>query len=210
MARLSNDQKALLDEMMQKKICTAATEVILEYGLQKITMSKVAKAAGIAKGTIYNYFKDKKELMQVIADSIFKPLEKRIREIAASTCDPLTRLRKIAEALLETFSKHRKIFALIHEANMIGMLERKSQPFEKRKMILEIIREICKDAISKNIIRPENPETIAEVFLGMIMSVNVSKMTTNTQRPVSADLETIMCIFTQGLQTNQNEEITNE
>jgi AcrR family transcriptional regulator len=60
MARLSNEQKALIDEMMQEKICTAATEVILEYGVQEMTMSKVAKAAGIAKGTIYNYFKDKK------------------------------------------------------------------------------------------------------------------------------------------------------
>ena len=206
MARLSNEQKALLDEMMQEKICTAATEVILEYGVQKMTMSKVAKAAGIAKGTIYNYFKDKKELMQVIANSIFMPLEQRIRGIAISSDDPLTKLQELARALLETFSKHRKVFVLIHEANMIGMLEKKSQPFEKRKMILEIIRKICSDAIDLKIIRPENPETIAEVFLGMVMSVNVSKMTTNTHRPVSADLETIMSIFTRGLQMETQEE----
>jgi AcrR family transcriptional regulator len=211
MARLSNEQKALIDEMMQEKICTAATEVILEYGVQEMTMSKVAKAAGIAKGTIYNYFKDKKELMQVIADSIFKPLEQRIRETAASAHDPLDKLREIAGTLLETFNKYRKVFVLIHEANMIGMLERKSQPFEKRKVILGIIRKICDDAIAENIIKPENTETIAEVFLGMVMSINISKMTANIQRPVSADLETIMSIFTQGLQTKQqNEETVNE
>ena len=57
MARFSKEQKAVLDQLMYKQICEAAIRVIVDYGIEQMTMDKVAENAGVAKGTLYNYFK---------------------------------------------------------------------------------------------------------------------------------------------------------
>ncbi|MCG8699948.1 MAG: TetR/AcrR family transcriptional regulator [Bacteroidales bacterium] len=45
-------------------IFKASLELILNEGIAGITMSKLAKKAGIATGTLYIYFKNKEELLQ--------------------------------------------------------------------------------------------------------------------------------------------------
>jgi TetR/AcrR family transcriptional regulator, repressor of fatR-cypB operon len=37
--------------------------MILEYGLQDISMSQIAQRAGVGMGTIYNYFASKEDLV---------------------------------------------------------------------------------------------------------------------------------------------------
>ncbi|MDD5727414.1 MAG: TetR/AcrR family transcriptional regulator [Victivallales bacterium] len=198
MARLSIKQRAALDELMQKNICAAATGVIVEHGIQKMTMDKVAEAAGIAKGTIYNYFHDRKELLQTIAGSIFNPLERQITEISQSALAPLKKLYETAKVLLETFNRHKKLFVLMHEANVSGMFGKNSRPLENREKLLAVIRKICEQAISEQSVKPENPDILAEIFLGMVMSINISKIGSTAERPAEADLKVIMSVFTKG------------
>ena len=44
-------------------ILTATLELISEEGLQSITFSKIFKRANVGSGTVYNYFKNKEELV---------------------------------------------------------------------------------------------------------------------------------------------------
>lgn len=64
--------KKLLEEYMlseedmtpsQKKIAEAALRLFAEKGFEASTTSEIAKAAGVAEGTIYKYFKTKKDLL---------------------------------------------------------------------------------------------------------------------------------------------------
>ncbi len=50
----------------QEEILTAAVSVFSEKGYAGATTSEVAKAAGVAEGTIFRYFKTKKDLLTAI------------------------------------------------------------------------------------------------------------------------------------------------
>jgi AcrR family transcriptional regulator len=64
MARRSNRAGNTVDRM--EDILTAAVSVFSEKGYAGATTSEVARAAGVAEGTIFRYFKTKKEMLSAI------------------------------------------------------------------------------------------------------------------------------------------------
>jgi len=47
---------------MEQQIQAAAEKLFLHYGFRKTSVDQIAREAGIGKGTIYNYFRNKEEL----------------------------------------------------------------------------------------------------------------------------------------------------
>ena len=50
-------------ERKRKRIIDIATSLFLELGYRKTSIDKIARQAGVAKGTVYIYFKSKNELL---------------------------------------------------------------------------------------------------------------------------------------------------
>ncbi len=49
----------------KKLIVEAAAKSFSEFGYKATTMDHVARSAGVGKGTIYTFFKNKEELLQL-------------------------------------------------------------------------------------------------------------------------------------------------
>ena len=89
---------AIIVDKVQKRrdIAMACTELLLEKGIKKITVAEVAKTAGVAKGSIYDYFKNKEDI-------VFEVIRSHIEEYHNEF------LSKIA---LENKSTREKVFLL--------------------------------------------------------------------------------------------------
>jgi len=70
--------KIVNKEQMKEDILKASLSAFLKYGFHKATMEKIAKEAGIAKGTLYLYFSSKEELTQSISQAHFSKLKERL------------------------------------------------------------------------------------------------------------------------------------
>ena len=57
------DEKVKRDKPKYKQIVDAAVIVIAENGYHQAQVSKIAKEAGVADGTIYLYFKNKEDIL---------------------------------------------------------------------------------------------------------------------------------------------------
>jgi AcrR family transcriptional regulator len=79
----------------RRRILTAATDLFVQYGYRKTSIEEVAGAAGVAKGTVYLYYRNKAELLlHAIA------LEKRgyvakLQPLLAAEVAPLRRLQAL-------------------------------------------------------------------------------------------------------------------
>lgn len=62
MARIINKEEKRCD------IALSAIELFCEKGIQQTSIDQIAKSAGVAKGTIYLYFKNKEEIVFTIWD----------------------------------------------------------------------------------------------------------------------------------------------
>jgi AcrR family transcriptional regulator len=67
-----------------REICAAALDVFAEKGFAAAKLEEIARRAGVSKGTLYLYFKDKQELFRaVVRDSIAPNIEALTSAIAA-------------------------------------------------------------------------------------------------------------------------------
>ena len=65
-------------------IVEKATNLFLEHGFEKTTMSDIAKDSDFAKGTLYLYFKNKEDIIKEIKKNIFEIFLVKMKNIVES------------------------------------------------------------------------------------------------------------------------------
>ncbi|MED0736834.1 TetR/AcrR family transcriptional regulator [Aneurinibacillus thermoaerophilus] len=105
-----------MNRSFQQRILEAAHKVFIENGYRQSDMRSIAREAGIAVGTIYNYYPNKAVLYQEILTGQWSELEQAIFRM---TCDrelePLLRLHNITDCLLKFVSQHSSFWREIME-----------------------------------------------------------------------------------------------
>jgi AcrR family transcriptional regulator len=83
-------------------ILDAALTVFAERGYEAARLDDVTTKAGIAKGTLYLYFKDKEALFEEVVRGAASPIIERLGAIAAA---PELSMSTMLEAMFELFEK---------------------------------------------------------------------------------------------------------
>jgi len=78
----------------KKKILISAIKIIGEKGFQNATIAEIAKDAGVGDATIYEYFKNKEDLLLAIPVEITKGLIPQINDHMMGIKGALNKLRK--------------------------------------------------------------------------------------------------------------------
>jgi AcrR family transcriptional regulator len=106
MSPRSEQQFLALREKSRAKIIEAATVLFAQNGFHRTSISAIAKAAGVSKGLMYNYFESKESLLDAILLKGFEDIDGPMQQLSELR-DPHEKLHTIVEA---TFSmvRHRK------------------------------------------------------------------------------------------------------
>jgi AcrR family transcriptional regulator len=62
--------QAKLEQLRREQILEAAVKVFAEKGFRAAKMQEVANAAGVANGTVYNYFRSKDEVLLALLERL--------------------------------------------------------------------------------------------------------------------------------------------
>lgn len=87
-------------ERKRQRILKEAAELFLQYGYRRASVDEIARNAGVAKGTVYLYFKTKVDLLMHAIALEKKRYFKEIRPIFSPKLSPRDRARKWVEAML--------------------------------------------------------------------------------------------------------------
>jgi AcrR family transcriptional regulator len=81
MTRMPDPIQELVTAARRKQILDAATQVFAEKGFHRATIKDIARVAGIADGTVYNYFGSKADVLLGILDRL-NETEQREEQLA--------------------------------------------------------------------------------------------------------------------------------
>lgn len=70
MGRKSTDKKRNTNELKREKYLNLLTQTFKVHGLRKYTMDGIAKELNITKATLYQYFKSKDEMVEIILERV--------------------------------------------------------------------------------------------------------------------------------------------
>lgn len=146
------------------EILLAAHRLFVRYGFKKTTMDDLAAEAGVGKGTIYYYFRSKKELLLGYADMCLHENNARVEEALAEPGHFVERLTRVMRAKFLGIYDH--VHAGPHGEEIFNelfpvLLERHLEEICRTKQLLVALLVDARDA---GTVRVEDPERASHML----------------------------------------------
>lgn len=103
-------KEEVLEAFRCASIQDAAMAVIGRKGIDETTIQDIADEAGVAKGTVYVYFRDRDELLARTADRLFENLLAELTPAFEAGGPFAEKLQGLAVRQLRFFDEHRALF----------------------------------------------------------------------------------------------------
>lgn len=136
-------------EEKQRGLLMSAAEVFAEVGMEKASMSLIAKHASVSKSLLYHYYPSKEELIFAIISTHLEDLVAAIEEADDESLPPQKRLRQLVGTVLECYKG-------ADNAHKVQLNAAWALPDDKRQQIYTIERGIVKRF--SRVLREINPD----------------------------------------------------
>lgn len=160
----------------KKQIFSAALEAFAQYGYERTSIAIICKKAGIARPTLYQYFKDKRSVFRDLLESHLIGIHERIhaRQQANDGNKSLSQLEKmnsIHREILKEFATNRDFYTILFK-------EAKARNAETEDIVDSIIqgmmggflKEFKENPVAKKISK-KDMEFIVMYMIGGLMQI---------------------------------------
>lgn len=152
---------------LRATILQAAQDLFLEEGFEKFSMRRLARKIGYSPTTLYNYFKDKQDLIYSLCEDLFASYLDALQQLAELEANPLERLKGFFLLSIRFGCSHRDHYrvAFFSSEAVYGPPEEfMSRDSLARKSYL-FIRQVVADCIAGGKFRLADPEVVTQAFL---------------------------------------------
>jgi TetR/AcrR family fatty acid metabolism transcriptional regulator len=176
-------------------ILQAAKTVLAAKGLDAITMDDVAREAGLAKGTLFLYYRSKDDLIRAIFISWVETLGEKFEALAAAGLPPERLLRDTVLALLDQFDRRRDITGYSIGMPVPGGRAELQERFAGNMKRIAAILGLCAEG---GLLELEDPLFAASALFGLCRGSNTYARTIGRRLPVEERADRIIKIFLNG------------
>jgi TetR/AcrR family transcriptional regulator len=128
-----------LDPEKQDRIINAAIKEFAQKGYDNASTNEMVKEAGISKGLLFHYFKNKKQLFFFLFDYCYNLVaEEFYKKVDLDETDFFKRIRQAVQIKMDLQTKYPEILTFIQEAFMQDSPEIKDE-FDKKKQELNAV-----------------------------------------------------------------------
>lgn len=204
MARRSRARAATRDDK-RERILAGAIEAFSRAGFHRTRVSDVARAAGVADGTIYLYFRDKNELLEAIFASAMERFHQEGDDYVLSDADPVGQLRRLCEMQLRLLGQDRELAAVFqidlrHSLAFLGEISRRTL-----RPHLDFIAEIVRSGQEDGAFEAElDPAVAAAMVFGVLDQLSTNWVLSRRNYRLEAQAETAAAFLLRALGSSDN------
>jgi AcrR family transcriptional regulator len=198
--------KVVDKEEKKREIVMAAMQVFSEKGVVNTKMIDIAQAAGIGKGTIYEYFKNKDDIFINLYQIHFSEITNEIASVLDKFDDPLTKMKQFISLTITSIIDEHSNFAEImldvwaegirtHNENINKVINLDEIYDQYRVLIIKILQE----GIDKKIFKPMNTTSVASLVIGALDGIMLQWMMQRDLFDVTSLIESTINIFLNGI-----------
>src|SRR2546423_5367928 len=184
----------------REAIMRAATKVFARNGYFNSKVADIARAAGVADGTVYLYFKSKEEILRSIFERNTSEAVRAGREELAKIEDPREKLRRIALLHLERLGDDRDL-AVVFQVELRGstkfMEEFSAAGFAE---YLKLIRSTFEEGQRAGVFRAElNAKVVAKILFGALDEMATNWILSKRRYKLAPMADQVLDIFLNGV-----------
>ncbi|HTR04722.1 MAG TPA: TetR/AcrR family transcriptional regulator [Thermoanaerobaculia bacterium] len=181
-------------QVKEQAILDAATRVFAARPFHEVLIDMIAADAGIGKGTIYRYFETKEELYFATVVHVMETLAAELEERTRVQQSAAMKLEAIATVILERFWDRRYLLPFFQRDERFPSLE--VELIKRREPILRVVQEAILAGIERREFRGIDARIGADLFLGMVRSMNLFHTASDRLEDLVAQL---MSVFRDGV-----------
>jgi len=197
-------KEEVVQEFRIQSIQEATMRVIARKGMAAATMQEIADEAGVAKGTIYLYFRDRDELVEKTFETAMAQLGDRID---ASLERELTFEEKLREAIavrLAFFRENREFFRLylslrMPEGTPQQQRRQKRTCHPQYRTRVQKFAEVLKEAMERGEIRHVEQYRLALFVIEGSTAIILDRLNEETPSPEEEDVEFMVRLILDGV-----------
>lgn len=203
---MARSKEEVVQEFRIQSIRDAAMRVIARKGMAAATMQEIADEAGISKGTIYLYFRDRDELVEKTFESAMSDLHNRVEEALEKEGTFEEKLRSVLAAQIGFFQANREFFRLYlslryPEGNAQQQRRQKRHCAPQYKSRVERIAGVLREAMARGEIRQLDPMRLALFIIEGSNAVIIERVLDEAPPPAEADIELIAGMILGGIRS---------
>lgn len=155
-------KKALMDRLIREEVVSIVLELIKEDAA--ITMDEVALRCGVAKGTLYNYFRNKKDLLTYVHEQVVLPIKKNTYRLFDDAITPEEKIHAFVDRVFAFHEEFPLYFKYIQS-------QRSAAEAISEKMTLTVmpLAKVCEEGISQGVFIDVNPHVMAAAVFGTVI-----------------------------------------
>jgi len=190
----------IVEQFRSQGIREAAMRVVSRKGYDHVTVQDIADEAGVAKGTVYLYFKSRDDVLEKTMSSSFEGFHILIREAISRGQTFRERVGEVVQAQLDYFEQNQEFFRLyLAMAEPLG--ERRLRKHASYRTHIAQLVSMVEDAVAKGEVRASPPERIAIALASVIRDIGLQRMTEKTKRPLAEDMAFVRDFICRGIAT---------
>ena len=185
------------------QILEAGEKLFAKKGFYPTTMEEVARAAGLAKGTIYLHFDDKRDLFFSIIEKKLDILLEKIEKEMRKDEFPSQRIKLAIGIQLRFLEENRDFFKIMQALpeSLKQEMERrlKGRVIEKQSRYVEILDHLIRKGIRNQEIKSLDSRKLAVILVGMMHSLTIYWISHKEKGSLSQDDSLVWQVFWEGI-----------
>ncbi len=185
------------------QILEAGEKLFAKKGFYPTTMEEVARAAGLAKGTIYLHFNDKRDLFFSIIEKKLDILLEKIEKEMRKDEFPSQRIKLAIGIHLKFLEENRDFFKIMQALpeSLKQEMERKlkGRVIEKQSRYVEILDQLIRKGIRNQEIKSLDSRKLAVILVGMMHSLTIYWISRKEKGSLSQDDSLVWQVFWEGI-----------
>ena len=183
----------------KRHILEAARRLLIKRGFQDIVLDDVAHAAGVAKGTLFLYYKSKEELFAAALTDLVEGLGLELEALSKTGLKGREMLPSAAKVVLNHFDHSRDFMAQLSSGRLPGCGARACEKMkEKIRANHGHVRVILARAAQDEAHSIPDRDFAAAAFIGLCRSAMMSKVVHGHEKPLVNEADRIVTFFLSG------------
>ena len=191
-------KEQVVGEFRCRAIREAAMRVVGRKGLASATVQDIADEAGVAKGTVYLYFRSREEIIEKTTQAAVDELLERVLEAIRAPGPFRQVLESVLTTLVGYFDEHQDFFRL-YFATVDGSEELQRLRLENRRRHVAQLVTMLEAASRRGEIRGVDPERVAVAIAGAIREVVFRRVDGDSARPLADEVRFLADLFCDGI-----------
>jgi TetR/AcrR family transcriptional regulator, fatty acid metabolism regulator protein len=146
-------------------ILDAALKTFVKRGYTETKVAEIASEAGVAEGTLYNYFQSKEDLLLALFDEKWGGIIEGIRRKISRLDDPNKKLKAIFSQVVIMFKKNRQLAELFMVDVKQSSIFLNNYTINRVVEFLDLIEEVLVEGKQKGVYRRDLDTRVAKMII---------------------------------------------